>query len=59
MQEFLTAKKKLQVPTERDKLVRPEKVDRIQLINCDNSTATNVGLSSLNEPSLMAHGQLQ
>ena len=54
MQEFLTAKKKLQVPTERDKLVRPEKVDRIQLINVDNSTATNVGLNSLNEPSLLA-----
>lgn len=59
MKEFLTAKKKLQVPNDRDKINRPEKVDRIQLINVDNSAATNVGLSSLNEPSVMVQGQLQ
>ena len=56
MKEFLTAKKKLQVPTDRDKTVRPEKIDRIQLINVDNTTATNVGLNCLNEPSLLAQG---
>jgi hypothetical protein len=29
MKEFLTARKKLQIPTEKDKISRPEKVDKI------------------------------
>lgn len=41
LKQFLTQKKKLQIPSEKDKRDRPEKVDRIQLINLDTSARGN------------------
>lgn len=66
MQEFLTQRKKLIVPTERDRVARPEKVDRISLINADNMRNQTSSMSATGpkddckEPGqMLAQGQLQ